>query len=330
MTPPLRSDARRAQVRRRTQRRRRRSLAALVALVSASVMIVVGAELVTSGGSAGAAPRPTETASPTATASSAAPGDPSPIPTADPSEDPDAAFCDDAVRAAVASGDADEVVRAAGGGEAFRSAVASGAAAECVALDRPEWAWVVVDKQRPIDPIDFAPELAAPSSVYSAVGATMTPTAAAALDELAAAVDAAGQGQVSLFSGYRSYATQVTAHSGLVAQLGQEAAERTSARPGYSEHQLGLAADLVACDGRACGTIYEFGDTAQGRWVAENAWRYGFILRYVEGGTATTGYEPEPWHLRYVGVELATAYAEGGYETYEDFWGLGAAPDYAD
>jgi D-alanyl-D-alanine carboxypeptidase len=329
MTSPLRSDVRGAQELRRAERRRRRATVTIASAVSACVMIVAGAALTTGAGSAGAAPQQ-ETA-PTRAADAAPTAEPSeqadPMKAADPTNEPDTPFCDDDVRAAIDSGDAEAVVIAAGGGEAFRDGVVSGEADACIALDHPAWAWVVVNKQRPIEPIDFAPETVAPAT-FSPIGATMTPAAASALDDLAAAVEAAGQGQIGLFSGYRDYESQVVAHDSLVAEMGQDAAEQTSARPGYSEHQLGLAADLVACDGQACGTIYDFGSTSQGQWVDENAWKYGFIVRYGEHGTDTTGYEAEPWHLRYVGAELAAAYVEGGYDTYEDFWGLPASPGY--
>ncbi|RCK58610.1 D-alanyl-D-alanine carboxypeptidase family protein [Microbacterium sorbitolivorans] len=291
--------------------------------MSACVMIVAGAALTTGAGSAGAAPQPSAAAAPTAQPTT----DPSAEPTA--TADPvDEDFCNDAVRAAIDSGDAEAVVVAAGGGEAFREGVVSGAADGCIALNHPAWSWVVVNKQRPIEPIDFAPATVSPA-LYSPIGATLTQAAADALDELATAVDAAGQGQIGLFSGYRDYTSQGSAHDSLVDQMGEEAAEQTSARPGYSEHQLGLAADLVSCEGQSCGTIYDFGATPQGQWVDENAWKYGFIVRYGEHGSETTGYESEPWHLRYVGVELAKAYVDGGYETYEDFWGLPAATEYA-
>ena len=89
----------------------------------------------------------------------------------------------------------------------------------------------------------------------------------------------------------------------------------------------GLAADVVSCaDG--CGSIDTFGGTDAGAWVAQNGWQYGFIVRYVAGETPVTGYDPEPWHLRYVGVSLATAYHDGGYGSLEQFFGLPAAPAY--
>ncbi len=89
------------------------------------------------------------------------------------------------------------------------------------------------------------------------------------------------------------------------------------ARPGYSEHQTGLAADVSRADG-ACELKACFSQTAEGQWLATRAWDYGFILRYPEGKEMATGYEYEPWHIRYVGVELARAVRDSG-QTLEEF-----------
>ena len=75
-----------------------------------------------------------------------------------------------------------------------------------------------------------------------------------------------------------------------------------SARPGHSEHQTGMAIDLLG----SFGVLRDFKDTPEGAWVKENCYKYGFTLRYLEGKEAITGYLYEPWHYRYVGVELAT------------------------
>ncbi|BDZ63627.1 hypothetical protein GCM10025877_05650 [Agromyces mangrovi Wang et al. 2018] len=106
-------------------------------------------------------------------------------------------------------------------------------------------------------------------------------------------------------SGFRSYATQASIYNRYVANEGVAAADRHSARPGHSEHQTGLTFDL--------NTITEaFGRTAEGQWVAQNAHRFGFIVRYPPGKEAITGYVWEPWHLRYLGVGTASeVYASG-------------------
>lgn len=233
---------------------------------------------------------------------------------------------DPAVTDALEAGDAGAVIAAFGGAGAFRAHVASGAA-PCVPLDDARWPWVVVNKQRPLAPTDFRPaELSAPSDTM-ARDRVLTPEAATALDALTQAAAAEGAGRMSLDSGFRSYQTQVVAYGSQVAARGSDGADEVSARPGHSEHQTGLAADVVACD-PGCGTLGGFGGTTQADWVAANAWRFGWIVRYEPGATGTTGYVAEPWHLRYVGVELAAAYHEGGFHTLEEFFGLPPAATY--
>ncbi|MBE6643244.1 MAG: D-alanyl-D-alanine carboxypeptidase family protein [Clostridia bacterium] len=111
-------------------------------------------------------------------------------------------------------------------------------------------------------------------------------------------------------SGYRSYTDQYIIYNDYVARDGQAAADRYSARPGHSEHQTGLAFDLTT-------TYYNglwegFADTPEGKWVAENCHKYGFIIRYPKEKEHITGYMYEPWHVRYIGVEKATAVYESG------------------
>ncbi len=232
-----------------------------------------------------------------------------------------------AVQQALEAGDDAVVIAAAGGAEAFRAAVAAGAA-PCVDLSDPARTWVVVNKQRPLDPIDFAPGQTSWAEGVRRTGTEQMRTdVAAALAGLAAAARDEGAGEIGVNSAFRSYGYQVENHDRFVRDLGREGAELTSSRPGHSEHQTGLAVDIVACD-PSCGGIRAFGGTAQARWVADNAWRHGFVVRYDDGQTGETGYEWEPWHLRYIGRELAAAYAEGGYRTLERFFGLPAAPDY--
>lgn len=141
--------------------------------------------------------------------------------------------------------------------------------------------------------------------------------------------DAAKAGHdLDMTSGFRDRELQQQLYDQYVDDLGAEGANATSARPGYSEHQTGLAADISA-EEQGCVLEACFGETEAGKWLAENSWKYGFILRYPEGETGVTGYEYEPWHFRYVGVDVATKYHESGATTYEDFLGVPAAPDYS-
>ncbi len=91
-----------------------------------------------------------------------------------------------------------------------------------------------------------------------------------------------------------------------VKEDGVEAADTYSARPGHSEHQTGLTIDITS-DSVHGGLTETFGETDEGKWVAENAHRFGFIIRYPENRVDETGYQYEPWHLRYVGTEAATS-----------------------
>lgn len=106
-------------------------------------------------------------------------------------------------------------------------------------------------------------------------------------------------------SGYRSYDYQAGLYRKYVNRDGKAAADRYSARAGYSEHQTGLAFDVNQVDD-------SFANTPQAKWLAEHAWEYGFIIRYPKGKEGVTGYQYEPWHLRYLGKETAKAVQDSG------------------
>ncbi len=236
--------------------------------------------------------------------------------------------CADAVvQQALAAGDDAAAVAAFGGGESFRAAVVAGNA-PCISLDDPARLWVVVNKARPLAPVDYAPQALVdlPVQITTRSG-QVRPEVAAAVGAMAQAAEAAGAGRLGANNGYRSYGLQVTTYESNVRAQGQAEADAGSARPGHSEHQTGLALDVVACTTN-CGGLDGFGGTSQSNWVAEHAWEYGFIVRYEEAGIGTTGYQPEPWHIRYIGVDLAAAYHHGGFHTMEEFFGLPPAPDY--
>ena len=235
---------------------------------------------------------------------------------------------DDTVKTALAGGDDAAIVRAFGGGEAFRAAVGAGNA-PCVSLGNPKRVWVIVNKARPLAPTDYAPASLTLNSLQTTTpSGRMRPEVAEALAAMAAQAQADGAGDIGVNNGYRSYGLQQSTYAAHVDEHGQAKADAGSARPGHSEHQTGLAVDVVACGVAGCGGLDDFGGTPQGKWVAENAWRFGFIVRYEEGQTRSTGYLAEPWHLRYIGPELAAAYHEGGYHCLEEFFSLPHAPDY--
>jgi D-alanyl-D-alanine carboxypeptidase len=110
---------------------------------------------------------------------------------------------------------------------------------------------------------------------------------------------------INSWSGFRSFNTQASLYNQYVAQSGQADADTFSARPGYSEHQSGLAFDLKD----SSGDLYRIDDKTYNYatdWVAQNAHRFGFIVRYLDAWQSITGYHGEPWHLRYIGLDNAT------------------------
>ncbi|GAA2227403.1 M15 family metallopeptidase [Herbiconiux moechotypicola] len=199
-------------------------------------------------------------------------------------------------------------------------------------IDDPTSPWVVVDKLRPLagaagyvppDLVELAPDIPNPN------GHLLRADAAASLEQMFAAARAEIGVQLVAQSGYRSYDSQVYAYNYYVNLLGVDGADLTSARPGYSEHQTGMAMDILGQDS-SC-TLDDgpcFSTAASGQWLAANAWRFGWILRYPDGATPITGYEFEPWHYRWVGVELATEMHATGVTTLEEFFGLPPAPGY--
>ena len=147
------------------------------------------------------------------------------------------------------------------------------------------------------------------------------PEAVSALHELIAAMQAEGYPISDQYSGFSSYDTQVGLYQNYVNQDGQEAADRYSARPGYSEHQTGLTFDLIDTSGNL---VTEPGPS---KWLLKNAAKYGFVVRYQEGKEKVTGYMPESWHLRYIGKE-AQDIADSGLSL-EEYYGF-TGGDYVD
>jgi D-alanyl-D-alanine carboxypeptidase len=117
-------------------------------------------------------------------------------------------------------------------------------------------------------------------------------------------------------SGYRSYYDQKYIYNNYVKKDGQKEADTYSARAGHSEHQTGLAFDLNSIND-------SFTNTPEGKWVHDNCYKYGLILRYPKGKDDITGYMHESWHLRYVGIDLATKlYNNGNWITLEEYFGI--------
>ena len=123
-------------------------------------------------------------------------------------------------------------------------------------------------------------------------------------------------------SGYRSYWDQKIIYNNYVSWDGQANADTYSARPGHSEHQSGLAIDVCDYNVSACiDSAYD--STESAKWLNDNCYKYGLIVRYPQGKSNMTGYMYESWHLRYVGVELATKlYNDGNWVTVEEYYGI--------
>lgn len=141
-----------------------------------------------------------------------------------------------------------------------------------------------------------------------------------AIDDLRAmakAADANGTPLVA-WSPYRGYRQQKQLFNGYASAYGFDEAVTFSARPGHSEHQLGLAIDFVAVGDAGLTSNWEV--TPTGGWMARNAWKYGWIMSYPKGKKATTCFSYEPWHYRYVGREIARAIHESGLTIREYLW----------
>ena len=202
-----------------------------------------------------------------------------------------------------------------------KAASASPAAARPSVESSPESLRCLVNKMRPFAQKDWAP-----SDLVDFEGQQLRAEAAQAARTMMDAAKAEGV-TLTVSSAYRSYAVQQQTYQHWVSVNGQKVADQLSARPGYSEHQTGLAIDFSSPEGCRLEECYE--DTRAGRWLAKNAQNYGFILRFPKGQQAVTGYLFEPWHYRYLGKDLTARYVASGANTLEEFLGTGAAPDYA-
>ncbi|HSW92675.1 MAG TPA: M15 family metallopeptidase [Patescibacteria group bacterium] len=180
-------------------------------------------------------------------------------------------------------------------------------------VSNPTSVTVVVNKKHCINPPSWAPP-----DLTSLDGYLMRSITADHMQQMMQAAAAAGL-PFGLTSAYRSYNDQVATYNNWVQVNGSTtSADTVSARPGYSEHQTGLAADL---DTGSC-VLECFGTTAQYTWLKQNAANYGFIERYPSGLTGVTGYSPEPWHWRYVGSDTALAMKRSGVQTLEEYLGV--------
>ncbi|MDN8592812.1 peptidase M15 [Chryseobacterium mucoviscidosis] len=180
---------------------------------------------------------------------------------------------------------------------------------------------VIVNKQRSL-PEGYEPsDLVEPNVPFSFDGPHekrhLRKEAAEALEKLFAGAKADGI-ELRAVSGYRSYERQVSIYNNNVKTKGQEYTDRVSSVPGHSEHQTGLAIDVSSPSvGNALEEV--FGTSKEGQWLAEHAAEYGYIIRYPKGEDDITGYVYEPWHIRYVGTDLAPDIVKSGLTLEEYF-----------
>lgn len=186
---------------------------------------------------------------------------------------------------------------------------------------------VVVNKIRPLRPPKFSPQDLETISKFNPYGLKARKVVSEQLVAMGKAMKLAGKGTLVVQSAYRSYSTQVDVHSRQVARYGKKVGENLAARPGYSEHQTGMAIDISA-EGQGCQIRTCFGTTRAGKWLKIHSYKFGFVLRYPGDKTSITGYQFEPWHFRYVGIPVATAMHKKGISTLETFFGLPRAPKY--
>lgn len=191
-------------------------------------------------------------------------------------------------------------------------------------LTDPSSIWVIVNKKRPLSPVNYKPEdlvlAGVPAHISGSETMKVRKPVATALRSMIAAAKNRGI-DLMLASGYRSYAYQAIIYSDFVQSKGKAITDRTSARAGYSEHQTGLSVDLESTS-RTCELQQCFANTMEGKWLEANAWSFGFLQRYPMGKTSLTGYDSEPWHYRYVGQELATRMHNLKVTTLEEFFGI--------
>lgn len=189
------------------------------------------------------------------------------------------------------------------------------------ALTDPASPRVLVTKDRPL-PEGYIPADLVRPTVPSAPHTLLNRPAAAAAEAMFTAAQAEGV-SIILISGYRSYSTQAQVHDEHTAMLGRDAAAALSARPGRSEHQTGWAMDIGDGSG-ACSFTACFAGQPAAAWAKANARRFGFIVRYPPRARHITGYDYEPWHLRFIGVEAATDMTSRGVSTLEEYLALPA------
>ena len=180
---------------------------------------------------------------------------------------------------------------------------------------------VVVNKKHCIQPVTFAPGDLETVTDSNGSNYYLSAKAKPSFSAMSDAATAAGE-SFYLTSSYRSYGDQVSTYAYWVNTSGKAGADTYSARPGYSEHQTGLAFDVCATVNGTKYVLSDFQKTSQYTWLQAHAANYGFIQRYYAGYESITGYEAEEWHYRYVGVAVAQDMQSRSVKTLEQCWNI--------
>jgi LAS superfamily LD-carboxypeptidase LdcB len=181
-----------------------------------------------------------------------------------------------------------------------------------------EWPMTLVDTILRVPKTYLPPDLVSVSGAGIGGSGSIRALVIDDLRALSLAAKAAGN-PIAVASAYRSYATQQSVYQGYVDSLGEKQARLISARPGHSEHQLGIAIDFKSAGG---GSPFEgdWGTTAAGTWMRVHAWEYGFVMSYPKGKRSKTCYDYEPWHFRYLGHDMATKIHDSGLTIRQYLW----------
>lgn len=186
----------------------------------------------------------------------------------------------------------------------------------------PNSIWTLVNKQHPLTELSYTP-----TDLIISNGATIRVIAKVDFDLMLS--DTIKQSiNLNIVSSYRSYSYQSAIYNNYISIYGQTKADTFSARPGYSEHQTGLAIDFGNPANTNCNLDDCFGTTPAGQWLAAHSYKYGFILRYPADKQSITGYKYEPWHFRYVGRELAMEMKKQNIVTLEEFFHINGGEIY--
>jgi D-alanyl-D-alanine carboxypeptidase len=186
----------------------------------------------------------------------------------------------------------------------------------------PSSIWLVINKQHSLSPVSYVP-----ADLITTVGATISNKARADFDLMNTAALAVGV-NFTIVSSYRSYDNQSNIYNNYIATYGQASTDTFSARPGYSEHQTGLAIDFGSSTGAVCNLDDCFGSTVEGLWLSQHSYEYGFIMRYPSNKQQLTGYKSEPWHFRYIGRELAMDMKNASIFTLEEYFNINGGEIY--